>query len=184
VRKSIILSAVAALMLVAAPAALSAQQQGGQQIPPQVQQWIEEAQQIQGQLNSAVERAMESETLRREQAEVMTAVNAAMLAAHPTIEQDMRRINEIQSEGAQAYQRGDQAAVERLTREFEQLDGRIVQARQRALATNGLGERVAAFQERLVARMTQLEPRTPQLIERQEVLQRNLDTAMQQASGR
>jgi hypothetical protein len=185
VTKSNVLSALAALAVLGAPAALAAQQQPAQ--PPaaqQVEQWIEEYQQIHGRLSDAVEQAMESQELRKEQEEVYTAVNAAMLAVHPDIERDMQRIDGLQREAAQAQQAGDQAALQRLTAEFEAIDQRMVQARQRALQTDGLAERVAAFEQRLVERMTRHEPRTMELIQRQEQLQMQIETAMQQAAQR
>jgi len=173
---------LAALALFVVPAGVSAQQTGPQQPSAEVQQWIAQIQEIQGRLGSAFEQAMENQALRQEQAAISEAMDAAIRAEHPTIEQDMARANEIQAEAAAAYQAGDEATLERLTREFEAIDARLGAAQQRALERNGLGERMEAFQTRLIEHMLRFEPETNRLIQQREELEVRITTAMQGGS--
>jgi hypothetical protein len=173
---------LAVLALLALPAGALAQQAGQQQPPAEVQQWIAQMQEIQGRLGAAFEQAMENQALRQEQAEIAQAMDAAMRSEHPTLEQDMARANQIQAEAAAAHQAGDEATLERLTREFEAIDARLGAAQQRALERNGLGERMESFQTRLIEQMLQHEPATTRLIQQREELEVRITTAMRGVS--
>jgi hypothetical protein len=175
-----------AVAAVAAPAALGAQQQPtpAPQPAPEVQGWIAEIQQIEQRLGPIQARAMEDAALQREQAALNEALLAALREAGPAVQADLRRVESIQPELRAAQESGDQAQLERLVREAQQLEQRLGQAQVQALQQPQIAARATAFQDRLRARMVELDPAAEELLQRFVSLQAQILAAMQEQPGR
>lgn len=144
-----------------------------------LQGWLAEIQQINGRLQELQQQALSDPQLAAEQQALGERIRAAMAATDPTLEASMLRVQELQSEAAAAQQEGNNARLAELGTEVRQIQEKFVQAQQTALADPEISAAVEGFQERLQAKVTEIEPSTPQLIARFEELQSRLAAAMQ-----
>jgi small-conductance mechanosensitive channel len=175
-------------VLVAAPSAASAQ--GGPPVPPEaaeamrsMQQWYAELQQIGQRLSAVQQQVMQDSALRARQMEIAQDLRAAMLRADPELNQLETRARALEGEARQAQQAGNEAALDRLTQEAQQIQQRVLAAQAQAVQNNGLAARIDALETEVRARMAQIEPESPRLIERAEALQARIQETMRRQSG-
>lgn len=144
-----------------------------------LQGWLAEIQAINGRLQELQQQALQDSALGAEQEALGESIRTAMTEADPTLEASMARVEQLQAEAAAAQQAGDNGRLNQLGAEVQQIEMKFVQAQQQALATPALGAQLEAFQTRLEAKMSELDPEAPQLIARFQELQERLASAMQ-----
>ena len=163
---------VSAALAMAAAAPLAAQQEpvGAQQqatpAPAQVQAWAQEAQQIGRRLAAVQQQALSDPELARERDELTARVEQAMAEIDPALQRDMAGATELEPMLEAAQQAGDTARMQEVLNQARELEARFVTAQETALADPELSRVVLAFNERMRARMTELEPQTPELLDR------------------
>jgi hypothetical protein len=177
---------LALIALCLAPAALAAQQPAPSTTPPptpEVQGWITEIQQIEQRLGLIQQRAMEDPALRQAQTQLNEAIITALRQAGPETAADLRRVETIQPELRAAQESGDQAQLQRLVTEAQQLQERLMQAQMRVIGQPQIAAQAEAFQTRLQARMVEVEPAAETLLQRFTTLQAQILAAMQERPG-
>ena len=133
-----------------------------------------ELQQISARLQSAHGRAMEDAGLRQTQDALMRDVKAAMQRTDPGLETLLQRVQAMEGEANAAQQRRDANRLQALNREFATIQQRFMRVQTTVMRQPGLAQRARTFEERLHARMVQVEPETDRLIERGKQIQERL----------
>jgi predicted nucleic acid-binding Zn-ribbon protein len=170
-----------ALLLAVLPTAALAQQPAPaapQEPPQEVQAWLVEMQQLHGRLEGIQEKAMADPTLSEEQQALGTSIREAMMQVDPALEQSMTRMQALEAEAAAAQQQGDQAKLQQIGMEAQQIQQRFVSAQQQALQQPELSAKVEAFQDRLEQKMREVDPEAEKLIARFQELEEKLAAAM------
>ncbi|HEV2145907.1 MAG TPA: hypothetical protein VGR37_00670 [Longimicrobiaceae bacterium] len=165
-----------ALAMLAAPAALAAQEAPAEatQQPAQT-----EAQQIQARLQQIQARALQDPALQAAQDSIGDQLTATMERVDPTFRAQAERAEALKAEVQAAQQAGDNAKLNQLAAEAEQLQQGFASARQRAMQDPQMVERIQAFQQRIVARMAELDPETHTLLARLQELKNGAAPAQQ-----
>ncbi len=192
-------AAVVALAVIALPAALAAQQRapsaqraaapraGAPALTAaqrEAQGWYRELMQIGQRLQAAQLRAMQDPQLKAAQEQLGRDFKAAMVRADPTLANVDARARAMEAEARQAQQAGDRARMERLTREAQQIQVKVMNAQQRVLRDNpALATRARGFEEQLRRKMVQVEPQTMALVSRGQELQGKLAQAGRAQQG-
>lgn len=178
---------VAALAALTLPTAVLAQQREtpapAAQNQQEVQAWFMELQQISAKLGEIQVRALQDAELQAAQNALGTEVKAAMDRIDPGLAASVERVGTLEQEAAQAQQAGDQAKLEQLAREAQQIQTRFLTAQNTALEQPELAAKVQAFQTRLEQRMIQVDPEARTLIQRLRELEGKLQAALQPAAG-
>jgi hypothetical protein len=170
--RAIVTAAAAAVLI---PAGAQAQQP---QLPDSLIPLVQELQQLQQELTGIQQRAMAADTgLQQEQVAVQQAVERTVLEVDPAIAQQLERLEGMEGEFRAAQEAEDTERMQALMQEAQQIQARVQHAQAQALERPEVAERVAAFREKLVARMATVEPRTPELMNRMEELLARLDAA-------
>jgi hypothetical protein len=190
VHRTLLRAPLLILALAANPAILSAQ--GGPPTPPSaeaaaamrdMQTWYTELQEIGQRLAGVQQQVMQDVALRTRQEGIARAMKEAMLRADPTLEAMEARAGVLEVEARQAQQSGDQARLMQLAQEAQQIQARVMAAQQQALQSGDLAARVQAFEKDVRARMAQVDPQSPMLIERAEALQTRIQETMRRQQG-
>lgn len=172
---------VAALALAVVPAGAQAQEPGGvdpSQLPPEVQEAIMELQQLQAQLQPIQQQAMADPEIQAEQQELGTQIQTAMAEADPEVPQHMARLQELAGDAEAAQAGEDQARMAAILEEAQVIEMQLNQAQQEALQRPEIAPRVEAFQQKVQARMVEVDPNAGALIERMDELQTQLMALM------
>lgn len=143
--------------------------------------WLNELQRISARLQAAHNRAMEDAQLRAAQEAFMRDVKASMQRTDPGLDVLATRVRTIQAEGAAAQQRGDRARLRTLNQELSQIQARFMTAQENVMKQPAMAQRAKQLEERLHARMLQVEPETDRLIARGKDLQSRLARVQQAA---
>lgn len=146
-----ILMAAAAL----APLEASAQQQ---ELPPEVQEWVNEMQELQAQLETVQAEALADTAIQRQQEEVADVVRAAMIDVDPSLEEGLDRMEQLIAEARVAQEAADAQKITELTAEAQTLQPKIEQAQQQAMSVPAVQEQITEFQDRLQERMVEIDP--------------------------
>jgi chaperonin cofactor prefoldin len=170
-------AALAALVVVMLPAAAGAQTQQ-QELPPQVQEWIGEAQRLQAQLAAIHEQAMEHPPIAEEQEAVEKAVRDAMIAEDSAVAGLLDRMEVLIEEARQAQEAGDTIRLQTLGAEAAAMQPTLESAQLRALEKPEIEARIQALQQSVEARMSEIEPQVEQMIARFTELDRQIRTAL------
>lgn len=131
----------------------------------------QEAMQIQMRLMQTQQQALQDPELQAAQETVTEELLAAMEQADPTLAEKSERAEAMQAEIHAAQQAEDQARLQELAGEAQQLEMAFATAQQQAMQDPELQASMGAFQDRMVAKMTEIDPETPQLIARLEQIQ-------------
>lgn len=153
-----------ALALAAAPAALAAQQPPA--VPQQQSPAAETVEQIQARLQAIQARALQEPALKAAQDSIGTEMTATMERVDPTFRAQAARAESLKAEVAAAQEAKDNAKLNQLAAEANQLQQGFAATRQRAMQDPQMAARIKAFQERIVARMVELDPETQTLLTR------------------
>ncbi len=175
-KRALLPAAVLALL----PGALLAQEPAPapQGPSPEVQGWLAELQQLHGRLESIQRQALEDPALSAAQTELGSNIRLAMQSVDPALEQSMTRIQALEAEAMTAQQAGDQARLQEIGAEAQEIQQRFLSAQQQALQKPELAAQVEAFQGRLEAKMREVDPSAEQLIARFQELEQKLSGAM------
>jgi hypothetical protein len=121
---------------------------------------------IQKRLGPLQQKAMEDSSLQEEFTELQEATESAMLALDPEIPQHRAVLDSLQGELQAANQTGDQDKVQAILTQGNALQAKLEQTRSQAMQQDSVFAKMSAFQERVVERMTELDPEAPELIDR------------------
>jgi hypothetical protein len=154
--------AVLALATLAAPMDLLAQEVA----TPEA-----ESAMIQNRLMEIQHEAMQDSELQAAQMEVGQDLVATMIRIDPSAVQELERANDLQAEVLAAQQAGDEDRLMALAADAQELQASLGALHQRALQDEQMQMTVAAFQERIFAKMTEIDPETPELMARLEQLE-------------
>ncbi|HEX5727083.1 MAG TPA: hypothetical protein VFX98_16520 [Longimicrobiaceae bacterium] len=161
----IALLALAALALPVGAAAQDAPQPAAPASPVQA-----EITQIQQRLGALQQQAVQDSAVQAAQAAFEAALFAAMERLDPTVKEKTARGEALQQEVAAARQASDNAKLNALATEAQQLQAFFTGVQRRALATPEIQEARKAFLSVLLARMTQIDPEAEKLVARLEEL--------------
>ena len=136
-----------ALLLAALPVAAAAQQPSAAPAPqpgppPEVQGWLTELQQLHGRLEGIQQKALSDPTLSQAQEALGTSIRQAMNSIDPGLEQGLQRMQALETEAATAQQQGDQAKLQQIGLEAQQIQQKFMTAQQSALAQPELAAKV------------------------------------------
>lgn len=138
-----------------APLETSAQQA---ELPPEVQEWVTEMQELQAELETVQEEALADTAIQRQQKEVADVVRAAMIDVDPSLEEGLDRMEQLIAEARVAQEASDAEKIAELTAEAQQLQPKIEQAQVQAMNVPAVQEEINEFQERLQDRMVEIDP--------------------------
>jgi chromosome segregation ATPase len=175
------------LALLSAPLALGAQQvpaPPAQQQQQQMQAWFTELQQVGARIQAAQARALADEALSARHRALGAEIEAAVIRLDPSLAQLPQRVQELEAQLRDAYEKRDQARFQQLAQQGQQLEARFAQVRAQALTQGDLANRVRAFEADLEKKMLEAEPELPRLMERGRELQARLEAAAGRAAGR
>ena len=161
----------------AAPAALAAQEAPAapqQQTPAQA-----EMQQIQGRLQQIQQRVLQEPAFKAAQDSIGTEMTATMERLDPTYRAQAARAEALKAEVTAAQAARDNAKLNQLAAEATQLQQGFASARQRAIQDPAMAARIKSFQERIVARMSEVDPQTQTLLVRLQELRGGAAPAQQ-----
>lgn len=144
---------MAAAVLV--PLDTSAQQA---ELPPEVQEWVNEMQELQAQLETVQAEALADTALQRHQEQVGQVVRAAMIDVDPSLEEGLDRMEQLIAEARVAQEASDAQKITELTAEAQTLQPKIEQAQAQAMTVPAVQEEINEFQERLQDRMVEIDP--------------------------
>jgi predicted nucleic acid-binding Zn-ribbon protein len=182
-KRSVVFAAFLALM----PFALAAQQARpatartpAPTASDQVRAWYSELQQISVRLQGAHARALEDQQLRTQQAAFMRMVKEEMDRADPALAGLAERVQRLEGEARAAAERGDQARLQALEREFAQIQARFINVETAVLQLPAVASAAQAYEQALRRRMVTVEPQVDQLLARTRELQGLLQRALGQ----
>jgi hypothetical protein len=170
-----------AFLLIAAPALLDAQSSSPTPLPAGAQELITEMQQIQTQLGSMQERAMQDPALRAAGDSLGLTIRQAMEEVEPETPTLIARLNDLgpEVEAAQAAQDQDRYRV--LITEATEINQILEIAQENAIERPDILARVDAYEEKVQSRMKADNPTAAELLERLEELNGQLAAMLQQA---
>jgi hypothetical protein len=180
-------SLLLALAFTALPAALSAQAREARQAPvsarrpapsatksPQAQAMLSELQMLNAKLEALQARALQDPQLMAAQQSLGTTIKAAMGRLDPTLEQSLVRGKQLQEQAVAAQRIGDDATLQRLTGEMQQIQQRFFAIQQRVLTQPAVAAQLKVFQDRVQKKMATLDTTAPTMIARFGELQSKL----------
>lgn len=182
-------SLLVALAIAAFPAGLAAQQRSAKAAPspaaknPQAQAWLSELQVLNAKLEALQARALQDPQLMAAQQALGGSIKTEMNRIDPTLEQSLARGKELQGQAVAAQKKGDDATLQKLAGEMQQIQQRFFSVQQRAVQEPALASQLKSFQDRVQKRMTALDATAPKMIARFGELQAQLAAAMQTAGN-
>lgn len=170
----------ALLALLVLPVAAAAQQPqqtapvDPSQLPQEAQELIVEIQQVQSNLQQIQQQAMADPEIQAEQQAIGQEIQLAMAESNPDVPQQMQRLETLMTEAQAAQASEDAAKMQEIVAEARELDTRLQAAQAEAIQRPEIAPRVQSFQTKLQEKMLELDPTTPQLIQRLQELDAQL----------
>jgi hypothetical protein len=121
---------------------------------------------LQQRLGGIQQQAMQDTTLQRDYAALDAMIEQGMTAAEPQLVQHRSRLDAIRGEMSAAQQAGDEPKFQALLQEGTALQGRLQKVQQDTMQREDVQQKMNALRDRMVARMTQIDPQTPALVQR------------------
>lgn len=140
--------------------------------------WYGELQSLSGHLQQVHDRALQDPALRQTRDRLMAAVQRAMDAADAELPRLAQRVTQIQEEMAQAQRAGDLPRFQTLEQERARIQARFMRVRATVLRQPDIARQSREYEDRLRARMIQIQPLTESLLARSRELQRLLQEAL------
>lgn len=153
------LASLAALVALSLPAGVAAQESAP--AAPEA-----EAAAIQQQLQSIQQRALQDPALQARQAEIGQEVVATMGRVDSTFNARAARAEAMAADIQAAQEAGDNARLNELNAEAQEIQQAFASARALAMQDPALQASIQAFQAEVVAKMTEIEPETTVLLAR------------------
>ncbi|HEU0054715.1 MAG TPA: hypothetical protein VFQ39_16125 [Longimicrobium sp.] len=164
--------ALLAFAALSAPVAAHAQTTPAAPAPAPAAPAQDEAASIQQQLQGIQQRAMQDPALQAEAQAFSRDLLAIMTRLDPAVTQKTARATALRQEVAAAQQAGDNARLNQLATEAQELQAYFTTARERALTDSAGVARQQAFKEKVVEAMRKTDPRTDTLLARLDELQK------------
>jgi hypothetical protein len=169
---------LALVAIAVVPAALPAQQ-AGPQIPENVRPLLMEMQQLHVRLEAIQQQALQDPQLSAAQDALGESIKETMEQIDPSLQQSMERVQDLETEAEAAQRSGDQAKLQQLAAEAEQIQVKFLTAQEQALQQPALAAQIDSFQTQLERKMAEVDPEAQRLIERFKELQVQIASVMQ-----
>jgi chromosome segregation ATPase len=164
------------LMPMATPA--SAQEMPQQQLPPEIQEMLEEFEEKREQVIELREAALEQNAELREREEAIgDQIEGAMRAVEPELDDLVQRMEALEREFQSAQQAQDMERLQSIMTQAQELDGRLQQAQAQALERDEVQGAIAAFEDDLMSAMKEIDPEAEEILERVQELAERLSAA-------
>jgi DNA repair exonuclease SbcCD ATPase subunit len=169
-------AALAAALILAVPG--HAQQMAPPpNLPPEVQAMLDELEATQVRLEGLQNEAIAgSPELQEKQAEISELVGAAILVVEPQYDELRDRFAQLQQEVAAAQQAQDAQRFSQIMNEAEGVRARLEAAQEKVFEQEEIVAVVEEYQGALLEEMTEIDPETPELLDRMEKLVEELST--------
>jgi len=125
-----------------------------------------EYQGIQQRLSTLEQQAMADSTLVQQFTALEGDIQAAMAEVDPEYESKQEKLGELRTAMQTAQESGDQEAMRTIAQEGQALEMSLQQLQSTVLAQEDLSAQVASFRENVRSKMTEIDPETPELIDR------------------
>jgi DNA repair exonuclease SbcCD ATPase subunit len=129
-----------------------------------------EIQEIQQRLGATQQKAMADSSIAQKYADLQQYLEDEMKSADPDFDAKQEKLQSLQADFSAAKQAGDQEKLETIVAEGTALQAELQQLREAMMEKEEVVARAEAFREALTARMTEIDPETPRLIERSTVI--------------
>lgn len=132
---------------------------------------------LQQRLNSLQQQAMADTTIQQAYAALEAMVEGKMAVADPELAEHRDRLTELQGEMGAAQQAGEETKLRELLEEGTALQGILRQTQQETMAREDVQAAMMEFREKILAKMTVIDPEAPKLVERANALGAQLSAA-------
>lgn len=146
--------------------------------PPAAEALLSELQVINAKLEALQARALQDPQLRAAQQSLGVAIKTAMTRIDPELEQSVARGHQLQQQALAARQKGDQATLQKLSAEMQEVQQRFFTVQQEVVAEPALAAQLKSFQDGVQKKMADLDASAPQMIIRFGQLQSQLAATM------
>lgn len=130
---------------------------------------------LQQRLNGIQQQALQDSVLQDGYAKIQTMVEEAMATADPQLTEHRDRLGAIQQELDAAQQAGQSDKLQPLIEEGTSIQNRLRQVQQEALALEEVKTKMDAFRETVVARMAEIDPEAPAIMDRANAIAEQLN---------
>lgn len=132
-------------------------------------QTMQEYQRLSKQLDSIRQQAMQDSALQAQQAELREAIQAKM-EEDPQTQALVARFDSARKAFKEAQASGDSAAMKKLMPQLQQMQMQLQQAQGKVTQDSGIAAMIDSFRQDLQAEMKEINPRSPEMIERADSL--------------
>ncbi len=142
-----------------------------------------EMQQLQKQLQSISQEAMQDTALQQQMQEVQTLIDETMRAMSPQAGEQLDRMDSIRGQLQTAQSQGDTARLRTLVMEAQKLQQSLQKLRTKAMQQQEVAQELKSFQEDLRAEMRRINPNTDSLMDRADSLRQEMQGQAQGMMG-
>ena len=121
---------------------------------------------IQQRLGALQQQAMADSSIQAELGAVQEAVEAEMIRMNPELPGHRTRLTQLGADLRAAEEAGDTETAQKILQEGNALQAQLQQAEATAIQQEDVAAKIAAFQERMTARMTEADPEAEALMAR------------------
>jgi small-conductance mechanosensitive channel len=131
-----------------------------------MQALMTEYQQIQQRLNSVQQQALADPALQQQYETLQGHIEDEMVSNDPEYDEKRTHLQKLQQDMMAAQQSGDQEAIQSIGQEGNALQAELQQLQTDAVGDEEISAEVADFREAVRAKMAEIDPEVPKLIER------------------
>ena len=143
-------------------------------LPQEAQEVLQEMQSVQQNLSRIQQEALSDPELQAEQAALGEQVQLAMAESNPQVPQQIQRLEQLMGEAQQAQQTQDAEKMQQIVAEAQGLEASLQDAQSAALQRPEIAPQIQSFQQKLEAKMLEVDSSTPELIQRMQELEMEL----------
>lgn len=143
-------------------------------LPQEAQEVLQQMQVVQQDLSRIQQEALSDPELQAEQAALGEQLQLAMAQANPQVPQQIERLEQLMGEAQQAQQNQDAEKMQQIVAEAQGLEASLQEAQAAALQRPEIAPQIQSFQDKLEAKMVEVDSSTPQLIQRLQELEMEL----------
>jgi len=168
---------IAVLALVLSPLGLAAQEEdapAAPAMPPEAEELIVELQQVQMELEPIQQQALSDPDLQAAGEALAAVVQDAMEDVDPSTPERMDRLQTLMTEAEAAQTDQDEARMREIVTEARQIEQQLQTVQAQAVQRPEIAARVEEFQDRLQAKMIEVDPEAEPLMERARELNERL----------
>lgn len=134
---------------------------------------------LQQQLNQLQQQAMQDSVLQKEYADLQEFVDEKMKAEDPKLQEHRDRLGAIQQEITAAQQAQDDEKFQALLQEGTALQDQLRTLQTDTMALEEVKSRMDAFREKFLAKMTELNPKAQEMVDRANEISEKLSAEAQ-----